>query len=334
MKTVFIKEFGGRENLEIREIAEPNPPQWGEVLVRVSLAGINRADILQRRGLYPPPEGFDPHQPGLEFAGGVIAIGDGVNSFSIGDSVAGITSGEAQSELVVVDQRLIFSSEGIEAEAAGAIPEIFVTAHDALVSQANVAAGETVLIHAIASGVGLAAAQIAKLSGATVIGTTRNAEKAEKLAEFSAFVDHVVVTSDGPVFADEVFRLTDGRGADVVIDLVGGEYFPEELRAMAPKGRIILVGLTAGRKAELDMGLMLGKRLTVKGTVLRSRSTEEKAAAIAAFRKDLLPHLKNGELYPVIDSVFPLEQISEAHGRVEADENIGKVLIAFPHVEN
>ncbi len=334
MKTVYIKEFGGRENLGIREIAEPSSPKAGEIMVRVSYAGINRADILQRRGLYPPPIGFDLLRPGLEFAGTVVAIGDEVKAFSIGDSVAGITSGEAQSELIVVDGRLVFRTDGLNSEAAGAVPEIFVTAHDAFVSQANGAAGETVLIHAIASGVGLAAAQIAKLKGATVIGTTRNAAKAEKLAESSAFIDHIIVTSKGPVFADEVLRLTEGRGANVVIDLVGGDYFPEELRAMALKGRIILVGLTAGRKAELDMGVMLGKRLTVKGTVLRSRSTEEKAAAIAAFRQDLLPHLTSGELYPVIDSVFPLDRIAEAHARVEADENIGKVLIAFPHVEN
>lgn len=334
MKTVYIKEFGGRENLEIREIAEPAPPKAGEIMVRVAHAGINRADILQRRGLYPGPEDFDSHRPGLEFAGIVTLIGDSVNAFSIGDSVAGITSGEAQSDFINIDERLAFPTDGLNAEAAGAIPEIFVTAHDALVSQAKVAAGETVLIHAIASGVGLAAAQIAKLNGATVIGTTRNAEKAEKLAEFSAFIDHIIVTSNGPEFADDVLRLTNGRGANVVIDLVGGDYFAEELRAAALKARIILVGLTAGRKAELDMGVMLGKRLTVKGTVLRSRSTQEKAAAIAAFRQDLLPHLKSGKLFPVIDSVFPLDQIGEAHARVESDENIGKVLIAFPHVEN
>ncbi len=334
MKAVFIKEFGGRENLEIREIAETGRPNAGEILVRVSFAGINRADILQRRGLYPPPAGFDPHRPGLEFAGTVVAMGDGVDAFSIADSVAGITSGEAQSEFINVDERLVFSTDGLGAEAAGAIAEVYVTAHDALVSQAEVSPGETVLIHAIASGVGLAAAQIAKHNCATVIGTTRSVEKAEKLKEFSAFIDHIVVTNEGPAFADEVLRLTDGRGVDVVIDLVGGEYFPEELRAMAPKGRIILVGLTAGRKAELDMGLMLGKRLTVTGTVLRSRPTEEKAAAIAAFRQDILPHLVNGKLFPIIDSVFPLEQISKAHARVEADENIGKVLIIFPHVEN
>lgn len=336
MKAVYINEFGGPENLEIREIAEPGTPGDGQILVRVLFAGINRADILQRRGLYPGPKGYDPHRPGLEFAGIVEAVGDDVDQYSVGDHVMGITSGEAQSELVLVDQRHAISTDGLSPEQAGAIPEVYVTAHDALVTLANVAAGETVLIHAIASGVGLAAAQIAKAKGATVIGTTRSPEKASKLSDtsgkFSRWIDHVIVTDDGPLFADKMLGLTDGRGANVIIDLVGGDYFPEELRAAASKGRIILVGLTAGRKAEFDMGLALTKRVTIKGTVLRSRSNDEKAAAVTAMAEDLLPRFANGELIPIIDRIFPIEEVADAHRYVESDKNIGKVLLAFPHV--
>lgn len=336
IKAVYLKEFGGPENLEIREIAEPGTPGTGQVLVRVFYAGVNRADILQRRGLYPGPKGYDPHRPGLEFAGIVEAVGDDVDQFLAGEQVMGITSGEAQSELILVDHRHAISADGLSPEQAGAIPEVYVTAHDALVTQANVAAGESVLIHAIASGVGLAGAQIAKAKGARVIGTTRSPEKAAKLSdangEFSRWIDHVIVTDEGPLFADKVLELTVGHGADVVIDLVGGDYFPEELRAAASKGRIILVGLTAGRKAEFDMGLALAKRVTIKGTVLRSRSNDEKAAAVKAMADDLLPWFPDGELRPIVDRIFPIEEVADAHRYVESDMNIGKVLLAFPHV--
>ncbi len=336
MKAVYINEFGGPGNLEIREIAEPGTPGTGQVLVRVFYAGVNRADILQRRGLYPGPKGYDPHRPGLEFAGIVEAVGDDVDQYSVGDHVMGITSGEAQAEQVLIDHRHAVSADGFSPEEAGAIPEVYITAHDALVTQANVSAGETVLIHAIASGVGLAAAQIAKAHGTTVIGTTRSPEKAARLSdtnsEFSRWIDHVIVTNDGPLFADKVLELTDEHGADVVIDLVGGDYFPEELRAVASKGRITLVGLTAGRKAEFDMGLALAKRVTIKGTVLRSRSDDEKAAAVKAMADDLLPRFPDGELRPIVDRIFPIEEVADAHQYVESDMNIGKVLLAFPHV--
>ncbi len=325
MRAVYIIEFGGPESLEIREIPEPVVAP-GTIKVRVSHAGVNRADILQRRGLYPGPEGYDPHRPGLEFAGIVAECGEGVSRFNTGDRVFGITSGEAQAEFVVVDQRLAaVVPEGISLEIAAAVPEAYVTAHDALVTQAGLSEGENVLIHAAASGVGIAACQIAKAFGGKVIATSRTAEK---LDELGSMFDDAIITNDGPIFAERVMELTDGRGVDVVLDLVGGAYFPENLKSLASKGRMILVGLTAGRKAEFDMGLALAKRLTIKGTVLRSRSVEEKGDAMAAFARDVLPGLGR-ELMPVIDKVFPAESVREAHERVESNKNIGKVILSF-----
>ncbi|HCA57588.1 MAG TPA: NAD(P)H-quinone oxidoreductase [Blastocatellia bacterium] len=325
MRAVYITDFGGPERLEIREMPEPSVAP-GKIKVRVSHAGVNRADILQRRGLYPGPEGYDPHRPGLEFAGVVAECGEGVSRFNTGDRVFGITSGEAQAEFVVVDQRLAaIVPEGISLEIAAAVPEAYVTAHDALVTQAGLSEGESVFIHAAASGVGIAACQIAKARGAKVIATSRTAEK---LDELIAYCDHPIIPESGPIFAEQVMELTEGQGVDVVLDLVGGAYFPENLKSLASKGRMILVGLTAGRKAEFDMGLTLAKRLTIKGTVLRSRSVEEKGEAMAAFASDVVRGLGR-EYTPIIDTVFPVESVREAHERVESNKNIGKVILSF-----
>jgi NADPH:quinone reductase len=333
MKTVYIREFGGPENLEIRSVPMPDPPGLGEIMIRVTAAGLNRADLLQRRGLYPPPPGYDPRRPGLEFSGLVWAVGEGVTEFRKNEAVCGITAGEAQSEYITVDRRLLAHNQNIDAGAMAAVPEAFVTAHDALVTQAGVGRGETVLIHAIASGVGLAAAQIAQTNGATVIGTTRSAEKAAALQsethDLRRWINHVLVTADGPEFAEQALELTDGLGADVIIDLVGGPYFSENLRCIAAKGRIMLVGLTGGRKTEFDLGAALAKRVTIRGTVLRSRSIEEKAAAMEEFRRDIVPHIAMaGEPYkPIVDRFFGLDEIREAHRYMEADKNIGKVVL-------
>ncbi|MBK9163575.1 MAG: NAD(P)H-quinone oxidoreductase [Acidobacteria bacterium] len=325
MRAVYISEFGGPEFLEIREVPEPDV-RPGTIKVRVSHAGVNRADILQRRGLYPGPEGYDPHRPGLEFCGEVVEIGEGVSRFNVGDPVFGITSGEAQAEFVVVDERLAAEvPEGISTEVAAAVPEAYVTAHDALISQAGLREGESVLIHAAASGVGIAACQMAKSRGVAVIATSRTAEKLDELA---AVFDQAIVTDSGPFFAERVMEMTGGRGVDVVLDLVGGAYFPENLKSLAVKGRMMLVGLTAGRRAEFDMGIALAKRLTIKGTVLRSRSTEDKGEAVAAFARDVVPGLVR-EFMPIIDAVFPAEAVREAHERVESNKTIGKVILSF-----
>ncbi len=328
MKAVYITEFGESDKLEIRDVPSPSAPGGSEVIVRVHYAGLNRADLLQRRGLYPPPSGYDARIPGLEFAGVVEEVGDTVADLKKGDEVFGITAGEAQAEFVRVDRRLVAKITQIGMESAAAVPEAYVTAHDALITQAGLQAGETVLIHAIASGVGLAAAQIAKEAEATVIGTSRSPDKLERLMNEAGSVDHTIETSGGPVFAERVIELTDGRGVDVVLDLVGGAYFPENLKSMASKGRIMLVGLTAGRNAEFDMGIALTKRLTIKGTVLRSRSNDEKAHAMQAFSRDILPGV--GSIYvPVVDRVFDVNDVAAAHEYLASNESFGKVILRF-----
>lgn len=333
MKTVYIKEFGGPENLEVLEIPEPGSPAPGEVLVQVTHAGLNRADILQRRGLYPPPPGYDPRRPGLEFSGRVEMVGEGVSKYRAGDLVCGITAGEAQSEYIVIDELLIVHSPDIDPSYMAAVPEAFVTAHDALVTQAGVSRGETVLIHAAASGVGLAAAQIAKAKGAIVIGTTRSPKKSEMLSaahsDHKNWIDHVLLTAEGPAFAEQVIEITNGRGADTIIDLVGGAYFAENLKCIAETGRIMLVGLMGGRKAEFDMGVALAKRLMIKGTVLRPRPLVEKASAMEGFRRDIIPGLNmaDGSYKPVIDRFFGLNEIADAHRYIEENKNVGKVIL-------
>ncbi|MGH9948663.1 MAG: NAD(P)H-quinone oxidoreductase [Pyrinomonadaceae bacterium] len=327
MKAVYIKEFGGVENLEIREVAEPKEPKRIEVLVRVRAAGLNRADLLQRRGLYPPPEGFDPKIPGLEFAGEVEATGSGVTQFKIGDRVFGISSGEAQAELLLSNAGLVARiPDNLNFTEAAAVPEAFITAHDAIFTQAKLNEGETLLIHAVGSGVGLAALQLANANGALTVGTSRTLNKLERCRELG--LDHALHAPEGE-FADELLAATNGEGVDVILDLVGGEYFEQNLRVLNPKGRLMLVGLTAGAKAEFDLGLALRKRATIKGTVLRGRSTEEKADAVSSFAKEVVPLFESGVLKPNIDRVFPAADVRRAHEYIESNESFGKLVVDF-----
>lgn len=325
MKAVYIKEFGGTESLEIREVAEPRVAEGNEVLVWVRAAGLNRADLLQRRGLYPPPEGYDPRIPGLEFAGEIEAVGDAVAEFKAGDRVFGITAGEAQVELLLIDAGLIARvPDNLNFIEAAAVPEAFITAHDAILTQGQLKGGEALLIHAVGSGVGLAALQLA--ASATTIGTSRTQEKLDAATDFG--LDHGVLPTDGN-FAEQVMAATDGKGVDVIVDLVGGAYFEQNLKVLKTKGRLMLVGLTAGAKTEFDLGLALRKRLTIKGTVLRGRSTEEKAEAVRSFRDEVVPLFEKGVLKPNVDKVFAFAEISAAHEYLESNESFGKVILEF-----
>ena len=327
MKAVYIKEFGGVENLEIREVADPRKPQGGQVLVKVRAAGLNRADLMQRRGHYPPPGGYDPKIPGLEFAGEITAVGDEVEHFKIGDRVFGITSGEAQAEFhLIASSLLVKIPDNLSFIEAAAIPEVFITAHDAIFTQAELKPSETLLIHAVGSGVGLAALQMAKANGVTVIGTSRTEDKLVRCKEFG--VDHGIVTEDGK-FEELVLALIGDQGVDVILDLVGGAYFEQNLRCLRSKGRLMLVGLTGGAKAEFDLGIALRKRLKIMGTALRSRSLEEKSAAVKAFGNDVVPLLAKGKVKPNVDRVFPFSEVRAAHKYLESNESFGKVILEF-----
>lgn len=327
MKAVFIDDPSTGRGLSLAEVPDPAAPSGTAVLVRVRAAGLNRADLLQAKGLYPPPPGFSPNIPGLEFAGEVAAVGSGVTGWQPGDRVFGITAGEAQAEYVSIDERhLAPIPDRLSFNEAAAVPEAFITAFDAVVTQAGLARGETLLIHAVGSGVGLAALQIGHVVGARVIGTSRTAAKLDACREFG--LDAGLVTAE-PVFADAVIEATGGRGADVILDLVGGAYFPENLRSLAPKGRVMLVGLTAGRKAEVDLGMILQKRATVRGTVLRGRSFDEKCEVTRRFRDDVVPLVADGTLRPVIDRVFAASDVLAAYDHLASNESFGKVVLEF-----
>lgn len=328
MKTVYIKEFGGTENLEIRDVPGPPKPRGSDVIVRVRAAGVNRADLLQRMGLYPGPEGFDPHRPGLEFAGEVADVGEGVVGWRTGDRVMAITAGEAQAEFVSADASLLIRiPDNLSFAKAAAIPEAFITAHDAIWAQGGLKDGETLLVHAVGSGVGLAALQMAKAKNASVIGTSRTQEKLDAAAEFG--LDHAIVVTGTPAFSGQVAEMTGGRGADVILDLVGGSYFHENLKSLASRGRLLLVGLTGGASAEIDLRLALQKRATIIGTILRSRSLAEKAEATRSFAEQMMEHFVDGTIEPVIDKVFPASETAAAHEYLASNESFGKVVLEF-----
>ena len=328
MKAVYIKEFGSPENLEIREVADPPKPEAGEVLVRVRAAGLNRADLLQRRGQYPPPSGFSPNIPGLEFAGEVAAIGTDIRDFKIGDRVFGITAGEAQAELLKIDHRVLTKiPDNLTFTEAAAVPEAFITAHDAVFTQALIKGEETLLVHAVGSGVGLAALQLGKVFGHRVLGTSRTEEKLGRCREFG--LDEGIVVGNEPNFAEDVLKKSNGRGVDVVLDLVGGAYFEQNLKSLALKGRLLLVGMTAGSTAQFNLGIALYKRLTLIGTVLRARSIEEKANATRAFAISVIPLLAAGSVRPNIDKAFDFREVAEAHRYLESNDSFGKVVLEF-----
>lgn len=324
MKALVITKFGGPEVLEIRDVRDPVPGSG--VLVRIRAAGLNRADILQRRGLYPPPAGVSPDIPGLEFAGDVAESDS--DEFRPGDRVFGITAGGAHSEFIRIDSRLLAHiPANLDYREAAAVPEAFITAYDAIFTLAGLKSMETVVIHSVGSGVGLAAAQLAKTNGASVIGTSRTSTKAERSREFG--VDLPICTAESANFSEAVLKFTGGHGADVILDLVGAAYFKENLASLAEKGQLILVGLTGGATAEFDLRAALQKRLTIRGTVLRSRSTAEKAEAVRLFVRDVVPLLESGAVRPVIDAVFPFEQAADAHRYLESNRNFGKIVLVW-----
>lgn len=326
MKAVVITEPGPPDVLRLLDVPAPEPRD-GEIRVRVEAAGVNRADLLQRQGHYPAPPGWPENIPGLEYAGTVESVGPNVTLWSPGDRVMGLVGGGACAEYVVVptDEALPVPA-GMDPERAAAVPEAFITAHDALRARLGVRSGESVLIHAVGSGVGTAALQLATARGVRVIGTSRTDWKLERAAEMGL---DVAVRPDDGAFADAVLEATGGQGVEAVLDLVGGDYLEENLRCAAALGRIVLVGLTRGRSAELDLGTVLRKRLTLVGTVLRSRSSVEKAAAARAFAGEGLPLLTRGDVVPLIHEVIPMQEAARAHALLESNETFGKVVLRW-----
>jgi len=327
MRAIVIASFGGPEVLQLRDVPKPVPSR-GEVLVRVRATAINRADILQRMGAYPPPADAPQDIPGLEFAGEVEALGEHVaasGDAAVGDRVAGLAGGGTYAEYLVVPARTLTKiPDGLSFTDAAALPEAFITAYDAMVSQAHLAAGEVALVHAVGSGVGTAAVQIIRAVGAQSIGTSRTEDKLGRARELG--LDHGVLTPDRK-FADKVLSLTGGRGVDVVLDLVGGAYIAEDLACIAPRGRIAVVSVAGGALAEVPLGILMRRRATIFGTVLRARPLEEKIAACRVFTQHLMPLVARGVLKASVDRILPLAQAAEAHDYVGKDTSFGKVVL-------
>jgi putative PIG3 family NAD(P)H quinone oxidoreductase len=297
------------------------------VLVRVRASSLNRADLLQRQGKYPPPPGFPAEIPGMEFAGQVAEVGSSVRRWKPGQRVFGLTGGGAHAEYVVTYENLLAEiPANLDWAQAAAVPEVFITAHDALWTQAQLRPGETVLIHAVGSGVGLAAVQLARAIQAVPYGTSRTAGKIEQ-AKPLGLEDGLVVSDNFDDLATAAEKWTAGKGINVLLDLVGGPYVKASQKAMAHKGRMLLVGTVAGGSYELDARYVMSKRLQIRGTVLRARSLEEKIAATRLFAAEVAPLLARGVLRPNVDSVFSLAEIAKAHQRLESNESFGKVVV-------
>jgi NADPH2:quinone reductase len=325
-RAVHIRAPGGPEVLELGELMLRDPGPH-EVLVEIEAAGLNRADCLQRRGVYAAPPGVAAAVPGLEFAGRVAALGAEATRFKLGDPVMAITGGGAMATHTLAHEgELLPVPAGLTSVEAAALPEAFMTAYDALVLQGGMSLGQQVLIHAVGSGVGTAALQLALALGATPIGTSRKPDKLRRVEALGLV--HGIATSDGK-FAERVRELGGGRLADLILDTVGARYLAENLKALAPRGRVVVIGLLGGVNGELPLGLLVAKRATLTGSVLRSRSLGEKLELTAAFAAAVLPLFASGRLKPVIEDVLPMQAIQQAHARMESDDLFGKLVLRW-----
>jgi NADPH:quinone reductase len=334
-----IREPGAPHVLTPSHVVLP-PPPFGHVRVRIAASGVNRADLLQRQGRYPVPAGFPKDIPGLEFAGEVEAVGEGCLLRRVGDPVMGILGGGGYAAAVNVPERETIQIPGeMDPTTAGAIPEVFLTAWDALEGQAGLRAGETVLIHAVGSGVGTAALQLAAGTGARVLGSSRTAEKVDAARELGLH-DGILASADDPEgWVDEVLSRTGGRGVDVILDLVGGAYLEGNLRVLATGARWVVVGVPGGGRGTLDLPRLMTRRAHLMGTVLRARPPEEKALLARAFETRVIPRFETrvaqeleagaGRLRPVVDTILPWREGAEAHRRLEANATFGKVLLRW-----
>lgn len=322
MRAVVLRSYGGPEVLTIEEVPDPVlGPE--EVLIDVRATALNRADVLQRMGLYPNPYPEAVEIPGLEFAGTVAAVGERARLWQPGDHVMAITGGGAYAERAVVHERQLMAvPHSVGLDDAAAVPEVFLTAWDALVVQGGLTSGRWALVHAGASGVGTAAIQICRAIGARVI-VTCSGGKVEACRDLGA----IAVDYGSDDFVTAVAEATGGQGVDVVLDVIGGDYTNRNLAALRVGGRIIQVGVMGGGQSPVNLGLMLPKRATITGTVLRARPLEEKIAISRRFAAEVLPLFDAGALRPVIDSRYPLVDVATAHERMQANANVGKILL-------
>jgi NADPH2:quinone reductase len=325
MRCAAIRILGENiDNLVVEE--RPDLEVTGEqVRVRVTATALNRADLLQRRGLYPAPPGVTKDVPGLEFVGNIDRVGPGVTRWSGGERVFGVVPGGSYASQVVTHEALAAAvPERLSDVEAAAVPEAFVTAYDALVTQARMKAGERVLIHAVASGVGTAAVQLANAWDAQAIGTTGSRHKIERVSAIAEFFPINYRETDFKEAIEDEFGV---EAVDVILDVVGADYWERNIEVLARCGRLVVVGRLSGSNVALALGTLMSKRLHVMGTVMRSRTFDERRAVSAAFERDVIPLIEKGQLNPVIDSVYPFEDIHRATSRMENNENVGKIVL-------
>ena len=325
MRAAVVTEPGGPEVFRILEIEDPVPgPE--DVLVDIKATALNRADLGQRRR-NSVPNGIRGDVLGLEMAGTVVAVGERVEDIAIGDHVFGLLGGGGYAQRVVTHHRMVAPiPDNLSFTEAAAVPEVFFTAYDALFNHCHLAMGEAVLIHAAGSGVGTAAIQLAHNVGATTFGTAGSPEKLAKAAELGLDVG---IDYHQEEFGDVVKERTQGRGVDVILDVIGAPYWASNLASLATKGRMVIVGTMGGGTVEVNLGALMQKRLRVHGTVLRSRPLEEKIAVNQQFKKHVLPLLSDGRIRSIVDTVFALEDVSEAHRYMESNANFGKIVLSM-----
>lgn len=324
MRVVIAPEAGGPEALQIVTREQPKPVDR-ELLVAVKAAGVNRPDVMQRMGGYPPPPGASDVL-GLEIAGEVIGVGESVSRFAVGDRVFGLVASGGYAEYAVIDERnALKAPSGVDWMSLGGIPETYFTVWTNMIQRGRLSQNEWVLIHGGSSGIGTTAIQIAKARGAHIAITAGSAEKCQRCIDLGA---DVAINYKEEDFVDALHKATDGHGFDLCLDMVGGEYVNRNLAAAAPGGRLVQIALQAGPEATIDVWQIMAKKLWFTGSTLRARSVEEKAEIASELEAALMPLWEQGECLPVIDSTYALEEVVEAHRRMDAP-HIGKVILTM-----
>ena len=323
MRGISITEPGDADVLQVSEVAAPTP-QSGQVVVDVVAAGVNRADVMQRMGFYPPPKGASP-LPGLEVSGTIREVGPDVTDWSVGDEVCALVDGGGYAEQVLVPAaQLLPVPKGVSVQDAAGLPEVACTVWSNVFMTANLRPGEVFLVHGGSSGIGTMAIQLAKAAGARVAVTAGTEDKLAFCRELGA---DIAINYREQDFVEEVRAVTDGHGADVILDVMGAKYLPRNVDLLATNGRMVVIGLMGGRKGELDLGKLLSKRAAVIATSLRARPADEKATIVAAVREHVWPLIEDGAVRPIIQGTHPLEQAADAHRELEASGHIGKILL-------
>ncbi|AJT65861.1 NAD(P)H-quinone oxidoreductase [Streptomyces chattanoogensis] len=323
MRAITIPEPGGPEALVWADVPDPQPAE-GEVLIEVVASAVNRADLLQRQGFYDPPPGSSPY-PGLECSGRIVAVGPGVHGWAIGDEVCALLAGGGYAEKVAVPAGQVLPlPPGLDLVAAAALPEVACTVWSNVFMIAHLRPGETLLVHGGASGIGTMAIQLAKAVGARVAVTAGGPEKLARCAELGA---DILIDYREQDFVQELRKATDGKGADVILDIIGAKYLQKNVKALAVSGRLAIIGMQGGVKAELNLAALLAKRAAITATGLRARPLSEKAAIVAAVREHVWPLIGNGQVRPIVDRTIPMADAAEAHRVVDASAHVGKVVL-------